>query len=167
MSRSNPPDAGASSDRRVTDSPADGIAFAIDLCNERGVRLTTVRRQVLQLLLERSRPTGAYELIEALKQWVVRPVAPPTVHRALEFLIAQGFVHKIESRSAYVVCEHPEHRHDCIFFICGDCGVSVELEDQRVADLLVEDATDRLGFSVTSRMVQVQGTCRLCTEADA
>jgi len=142
------------------------VTMATLLCDKRGVKLTTARRQVLELLWESGCPTGAYELIEALQQRNARPVNPPTVYRALEFLITQGFVHKLESRNAYVVCIHPERRHACIFFICADCGVSAELEDERVADLIDEDANDRLGFHVTGRVVEVQGTCRQCTPAE-
>lgn len=120
-------------------APAEPLALAMDLCEERGVRLTSLRRS--------------------------RPVAPPTVYRTLEFLMAQGFVSRIESRNAYVPCAHPEHRHDGLFFICGDCGASVELEDPRVGRRLAEDVAD-LGFRVTRRVVEVQGICTSCLAAD-
>ena len=74
------------------------------------------------------RPTGAYELIAALKLRNSRPVGPPTVYRALEFLMSQRLVLEIENRNAYVPCAHPERRHDCLFFICSNCGVSAESE---------------------------------------
>ena len=146
-------------------APAERVALAMSLCGARGVRLTARRRQVLELLWEGGRPMGAYEVIDALKRRDSRPVAPPTVYRALEFLMSQRFVSKIESRNAYVPCAHPERRHDCIFFVCGDCGASVELEDQRVGQLLAEDAVNRLGFHVTRRVVEVEGTCRSCIAA--
>ena len=107
------------------------------------------------------RPTGAYELIEALKLRNSRPVGPPTVYRALEFLMSQRFVLEIENRNAYVPCAHPERRHDCLFFICSNCGVSAESEDPRIEQLLAEDAAV-LGFRVTRRVVEVEGTCSSC-----
>ena len=125
-----------------------------------------MRRQILELLWESGRPTGAYELIEALKLRASRPVGPPTVYRALEFLISQGLVSKIESRNAYVTCAHPERRHDCLFFICSDCGASAELEDLRVEQMLAEDAA-ALGYRVTRRVVEVEGTCASCIAAGA
>ena len=109
---------------------------------------------------------GAYELIEAVKLRGSRPVGPPTVYRALEFLMAQGFVSRIESLNAYVPCAHSERDHDCLFFICGGCRVSVELEDPRIGGLLAEDAA-ALGFVATRRMVEVQGMCARCAEAGA
>ena len=144
--------------------PAERVALAKSLCDARGAQLTTLRRHVLELLWDSGRPMGAYELIEALKLRDSRPVGPPTVYRALEFLMSQRLVSKIESRNAYVPCAHPERHHDCLFFICSNCGVSMESEDPRVAQLLAEDAAD-LGFQVTRRVVEVEGTCKCCIEA--
>ena len=147
-------------------APTERVALAESICGARGARLTTLRRQILELLWESGRPTGAYELIETLKLRDSRPVGPPTVYRALEFLISQGFVSKIESRNAYVPCVHPERRNNCLFFICSNCGASVEMEDPRVERLLAEDAT-ALGFRVTQRMVEVEGICAGCIAVGA
>lgn len=144
---------------------AERVALATTICDARGVRLTTLRRRVLELLWEFGRPTGAYALIEALELRNSRPVAPPTVYRALEFLMSQGFVSKIESQNTYVPCAHPERRHDCLFFICGGCGASVELEDPQLEQRLAEDAA-WLGFRVTRSVVEVQGTCASCIADD-
>ena len=147
-------------------APAERVALAISLCDARGAQLTKLRRKILELLWESGRPTGAYELVEALKLRDSRPVAPPTVYRALEFLISQGLVSKIESRNAYVPCAHPERRHDCLFFICSNCGAAVELEDQRLERLISEDAA-LIGFRAMRRVVEVEGTCARCIAAGA
>jgi Fur family zinc uptake transcriptional regulator len=147
-------------------APGERVALAASLCGTRGVQLTALRRQILELLWESGRPTGAYELIEALKHRDSRSVGPPTVYRALEFLMAQGLVSKIQSRNAYVPCAHPERRHDCLFFLCSNCGASVELEDPRVERLLSEAAAV-LGFRAARRVVEVEGTCADCVAAGA
>ncbi|MDA7949639.1 MAG: transcriptional repressor [Hyphomicrobiaceae bacterium] len=138
--------------------------MASSLCGERGAQLTQLRRRILELLWAHDRPAGAYELIEALRKADSRPIGPPTVYRALEFLIDQGLVSKIESRNAYIPCAHPERRHDCLFVICTECGSTVELEDPRVERLLAENAT-QLGFQVERRVVEVEGKCADCVEA--
>ena len=153
-------------DRRGQHSARERVALAVSICERRGVQMTALRRRVLELLWASGRPTGAYELIEAIKPRDSRPVGPPTVYRALEFLIAQGFVSRIESLNAYVPCAHPEREHDCLFFICGGCRASVELEDPRIGGLLAEDAA-ALGFVATRRTVEVQGMCARCAEAGA
>lgn len=147
-------------------APAERIALAASLCDARGAQLTVLRRQILELLWESRRPTGAYELIDALKRKNLRPVGPPTVYRALEFLITQGLVIKIESRNAYIPCAHPERQHGCLLFICQNCGASDEIEDHRIESMLADDAAV-LGYRVVRRVIEVEGVCPKCIEAGA
>ena len=126
-------------DCRGRHSARERVALAVSICEGRGVQMTEQRRRVLELLWASGRPTGAYELIEAVTRRDSRPVGPPTVYRALEFLMAQGLVSRIESLNAYVPCVHPERDHDCLFFICRDCRTSVEFENPRIAALLAEE----------------------------
>ncbi len=151
-------------DCRGQHSPDERIALAASLCGERGVRLTRRRRQILELLWESDRPMGAYELVEALKPKEARPVGPPTVYRALEFLMLQGLVSKLQSRNAYVPCTHPERTHDCLFFICSNCSASIELEDPRLESLITENA-GLVEFRPTRRVIEVEGTCSNCIAA--
>ena len=153
-------------DCRGKHAPRERVALAKSICEERGVQMTKLRQQILELLWASGRPAGAYELMEALKLRDSRPVGPPTVYRALEFLMMQGLVSKIESLNAYVPCVHPERDHDCLFFICSGCRSSVELEDSRIGGLLAEDAA-ALGFVASRRTVEVEGMCARCAEADA
>ncbi len=146
-------------------APAERVALAMSLCAVRGTKLTPLRREVLELLWERGRPTGAYALIEALELRHSRRVGPTTVYRALEFLMAERFVSKIESRNAYVPRMHPERQHDGLFFICNVCGASTELEDPRVLEVLAEDAV-ALGYRMTRRVVEVEGACPTCASRD-
>ncbi len=155
----------ADPDCRGQRDPDERLALAVSICGSRGARLTKMRLLTLKLLLENRGPRGAYELAEALKLRGAHSVRPPTVYRALDFLMEQGLVSKIESRNAYIPCAHPERRHICIFFICGSCEESVELEDQRLERLISEDAT-LLEFSVARRVVEVEGTCKHCLAED-
>jgi Fur family zinc uptake transcriptional regulator len=73
----------------------------------RGLRLTPVRVRVLEILSEAHRAMGAYEILERLAAEGLG-AQPPVAYRALDFLIAAGFVHKVERLNAYVACCHPE-----------------------------------------------------------
>lgn len=147
-------------------APDERIALAASLCDARSAQLTAIRRQVLELLWEARRPIGAYELMDALKNRNTRPVGPPTVYRALDFLIAQGLVVKVESRNAYVPCAHPERQHGCLLFVCQRCGASDEIEDPRFEALLADDAA-ALGYQVVRRIIEVEGVCPICVETHA
>ncbi|MCE2565375.1 transcriptional repressor [Komagataeibacter sp. FNDCF1] len=144
---------------------------AASLCQDRGVRLTEMRRLVLDLVLAAERPLGAYDLLEQLRISRGRPVAPPTVYRALDFLMEQGLIHKIERLSAFVGCRHMlesghichghGHVHAAQFLICSQCGRVTELDDSRILTALVE-VTRARGFTVRQSTIEAEGLCAAC-----
>ncbi len=138
---------------------ASALAAAERLCAERGVRLTPLRRRVLELVWLGHRPVGAYAILERLAG--ERPVAPPTVYRALEFLAAQGLIHRIERLNAFIGCVDPVTPHAGQFLICGDCGTAAELADRRI-DAAIAASAAELGFEVRARTVEVVGLCPDC-----
>lgn len=138
----------------------EALSKAEDLCRARGARLTPIRRKVLELLWQRHEPFGAYELLQALDKNDAR-VMPPTVYRALEFLQAQGLVHRIEVRNAYVGCAQPGRPHAGQFLICKECGVTAEMQSANV-DAALLDAAEALDFKVESQTIEITGTCPHC-----
>jgi len=136
------------------------LVSAADICVARGARLTPLRRRVLELIWRNHAPVGAYDLLRALAE--TQPgAAPPTVYRALDFLLAHGLVHRIESLNAFVGCAHPRHAHGGQFLICGDCGAAAEVHDPRV-DAAIGRRAAELGFTVSHKTVEVQGLCGPC-----
>jgi Fur family zinc uptake transcriptional regulator len=138
------------------------LAQAEALCDERGVRLTEQRKTVFRLLCESDKPVSAYDLLERMRGEIKNP-APPTVYRALDFLLEQGLVHKLESLHAYVGCTHPDHPHASQFLICDDCGEVAEVEDSSVASSL-KAAGKAVGFRTKRPVVELLGTCAQCIE---
>ncbi|MBS0562421.1 MAG: transcriptional repressor [Proteobacteria bacterium] len=144
------------------------LAHADAICAERGARLTDLRRQVLGLILDTEAPTGAYEILARLRD-TRRTAAPPTVYRALDFLLEQGLIHRVESLSAFVGCvAHGAdlHDHGAQFLICRRCGQVTEIEDHALAHALA-DAARRAGFAVSKATIEAEGICRACAEAGA
>ena len=138
------------------------LARAEVLCAERGVRLTDQRKLLLQFLLEAEKPLSAYDLLDKMRESIKKP-APPTVYRALEFLLEQGLIHKIESLHAYVSCAHPDHPHASQFLICAQCGDVAEVEDEAISERLME-ASRAVGFKTDRPVVEIMGTCSDCVE---
>jgi Fur family zinc uptake transcriptional regulator len=130
------------------------------LCRVKQVRLTDQRKTVLRLLFESDRPLSAYELLDRMREVVANP-APPTVYRALDFLVEQGLAHKLESLHAYVECRHPEQPHDSQFLICSDCGEVAEVDDPGIEDGL-RAAEKAAGFSTNRPVVELLGICADC-----
>ena len=103
-------------------------------CHTRGVRFTPIRRRVLELIAENGGGLKAYDLLDQLSTEHAA-ARPPTVYRALEFLIEQGLVHRIESQNAYVACACPEHAHGFQLLICRQCGYVEELHLDEIGEL--------------------------------
>lgn len=154
-------------DTELTFSPRTEamLARAAAQCQSRGARLTNLRRDVLGLILEADAPAGAYDLLDRLRTRR-GPAAPPTVYRALDFLLTQGLVHKIERLAAFVGCpEAAGHSHPAQFLICRVCGRVREIEDAALADALAAAAA-RAGFSVGRATIEAEGLCADCAAAE-
>ena len=144
---------------------ADALDEAANLCARRGVRLTTLRRRVLELIWDGHQPAGAYAILEALRR-ENRKAAPPTVYRALEFLSAHGLIHRIESLNAFIGCVRPDRPHAGQFLICEHCGTTAELRDEEI-DAAVARSALRAGFQTIRQTVEVTGLCPECRTAAA
>lgn len=151
--------------RSVVCSGRHVLGVAEKLCRGRGVRLTPQRRSVLEILCHSNKPMGAYEILD-LMQREVPGARPPTVYRALDFLLTQGLAHRIESLNAYVSCVHPEHPHASQFLICRECGEVRELESRSV-DRTLESALQACGFQADTQVVEVTGRCLRCSDGGA
>ena len=140
---------------------ADALRHAEKVCEGRGQKFTPIRRHVLQALLSSHRPLGAYEIIDELAKVIARP-APITVYRALDFLMENGLVHRIESRNAFLACAH---NHDDIamvaFLICDRCGSVGEIPAAPIAHA-INEAARGTGFSPKLSVVEITGTCVHC-----
>jgi Fur family transcriptional regulator, zinc uptake regulator len=140
---------------------ADAIGHAERVCAQRAQKFTPIRRQVLQALLSSHRPLGAYEVIDELAKSMPRP-APITVYRALDFLMQNGLVHRIESRNAYLACAHDHDAAAMVaFLICDDCGSVGEIPALPVAQSL-NAAARASGFTPKLSVVEIAGTCAHC-----
>lgn len=133
------------------------------ICAARGARLTIVRRRVLELIVGAEQPIGAYGLLAALHTERGR-LGPPTVYRALDFLLAHKLIHKIASVSAYVACDDVEHPHESQFMICDDCGAAAEIHDEGIVQSLRELGENR-GFAVARQVIEARGVCPACRAA--
>jgi len=129
-------------------------------CEKRGLRLTEIRLQVLELIAAAEKPVKAYDLLDQLKDDRSN-AAPPTVYRALDFLLENGFIHKLESINAFVSCHHPAEAHQVPFLICDTCSSAQEVCDERVAEL-IEAQAKAFGFRPQAQTLEVHGTCRRC-----
>ncbi len=138
----------------------DALTRAADRCASVGARLTPQRREVLELVWSSHKPIGAYDILAAMSR-DGRRVAPPTVYRALDFLIAHGLVHRVASKNAFFGCPDPGHEGAREIFICTECGHATEVSDPDLSQAVNRHAT-RMGFAVARQTIEVLGRCAAC-----
>ncbi|MBW3549519.1 MAG: transcriptional repressor [Proteobacteria bacterium] len=144
----------------------DGAAYVQEVeraCEQRGLRLTPIRAHALRLIGDADRPLKAYELLDQMKA-THDAAAPPTVYRALDFLLEHGFIHKLASINAFVGCHHPGgEQHAVPFLICDRCHCATELEDEQIVGALDQRAR-ALGFVPQAQTLEVHGLCAACAK---
>ncbi len=153
---------------------SEQLQQAAHWCESRGEKLTDTRRDVLTLLLGHEGSLKAYEILSALQK--TKPnAAPPTVYRALDFLVGVGLVHRLDSLNAFVACPvfaephhachpHASHPHG-LLLVCERCHGVTELPPPDWIAQLQADAVG-VGFQVTAHELEIKGLCRACREKE-
>ncbi len=136
---------------------------AAAICEQRGQRFTPMRRQVFAIVASARSPLTAYNILDKLLASGTES-APPTVYRALDFLLKQNLVHRVESLNAFLPCAQPRVHHDCQFLICTACGTTEEVEVEGLMNRLTRGAKG-LGFSINEAIVELRGMCARCSSA--
>jgi Fur family zinc uptake transcriptional regulator len=172
MSRTAPPSAEAAAGAGAAFARHDharcreaAMAAAEAMAAAAGLRLTPVRRRTLEILLEAHRAMGAYEVLDRLAaEGFGRQ--PPVVYRALDFLVEQGFAHRVRRLNAFAACALPGTDHQPVFLICRGCEAVAEAEGA-AARAAVEAAAAALGFRVERASLEAAGLCPACAGAAA
>ena len=142
---------------------ANALVDAKAVCSRRGARLTPVRQRVLEIIWQSHRPLGAYAILEVLSAEGHSP-APPTVYRALEFLLTYGLVHRLSSLNAFIGCTRPGHPGAGQFLLCTTCGSAAELNDSTI-ERAIERSAAAEGFTSQVHTVEISGLCPHCRGA--
>lgn len=138
------------------------VQTAERICRERNLRFTAQRKKILELVWNSHKPVGAYDILDILQKSGQR-AAPPTVYRALEFLIEADLVHRLDSINAFVGCPDPENPHAGQFLICERCRSVTELDDVEINSLVARKAGQQ-GFTASRQTLEIQGLCRNCAQ---
>ena len=154
---------------------ARALKAARQLCRDKGLRFTSLRRRVLELIWEQHTPVKAYDLLPKLqprgkaglsKAGLSKVPAPPTVYRALQFLLHHGLVHQLKSQRAYAGCAHPQAHHHCFFLICTHCGTVDEACPPGLTKSLHQVAHSH-AFTLQGVTLEIEGLCQSCAVSKA
>ena len=138
------------------------IQEAEQYCQENGLNFTPVRRKVLEILIQKNTAIGAYEILDLLREAGFKN-QPPVAYRALEFLVQNGFAHKIEQLNSFIGCMHPGKDHSPAFMICRNCD-SVSEEEALTRNFSVSQIASKAGFTVEKAVIEARGLCHSCAD---
>ena len=134
----------------------------------KGLRLTPLRQAVFQEIAAAShRAIGAYEVLDRMAQRGER-VAPISIYRAIDALVAAGIVHRFESRNAFFAC-HAGHQQRQLVLACEGCSSVAEVDGAKVFAAIdsTANAASFLASSAKGAVVEVWGLCANCAGKDA
>ena len=124
-------------------------------------KLSRNQGQVLSALRKAKEPLSAYAILDRVR--VTGISHPPTVYRALNDLIQLGMVHRLQSRAAFVACDHGSCDGKAAFAICGQCQkvVEIPLTARDEAALLALSPKEIAADHVT---LEIAGLCQACRQ---
>ncbi len=136
------------------------LRSAETICMEKGIKLTSIRRRILELICASHKAMGAYELLDLFREQNSK-AKPVTIYRALDFLQDAGLVHKIESLNAFIGCLQAETQHQTVILICNNCKNAYELDATPVYQSLFT-MSKKIQFTPSSLTIELHGLCFSC-----
>lgn len=138
------------------------LAAAAQAALERkGEQWTPMRASIFGALAQQAKPASAYDIAETVSQSEGRRVAANSVYRILDLFVQANLARRVESANAYVVNQHPDCLHDCIFLVCDACGSATHIDDDGITRG-VRSAAAKSGFSAERPVIEVRGRCAAC-----
>lgn len=138
---------------------------AFEICEKQGLRFTDSRKYVFETILENHLPTKAYDILDKLQK-VDKSAKAPIIYRALDFLMANGLIHRLHSFNAYIMCSHPKQHNECYFLICNECGEIEECCSEVIARALAK-VTKLNKFQPKNVTIEIKGICKSCSKLDS
>ena len=144
-----------------SDTVGAQLSVAEALCEQRGRRLTPIRRRCWNCCCA-GRSLKAYELLDAMRE--VHPgAAPPTVYRALDFLMDEGLVHRLDAVNAWSACHDAGGAPHDLLVVCTGCGAVAELSDPAMSRQLAERVA-QTGFTLATHETEIRALCPQCQQ---
>ena len=130
------------------------------------INLTVSRRAVLDIVMAAGKPMKAYDILTEL-QSIIKHAKPPTVYRALDYLVAHHLLHRVNDQNAFVYCQQqskcyqPHAQRFNVIFSCQACGTIIEKSDDSMTAVM-NTLTQALNFVSSSQMLECSGVCQAC-----
>jgi Fur family zinc uptake transcriptional regulator len=138
------------------------------LLQDDDLKITDLRKDILDIILSAKKPLSAYDVLDQLKTKRTN-AKPPTVYRVIDYFVEKKIIHRVETTNKYVGCTQLDNfktKYHGILFLCQQCGNSFELVDDEFLAAL-KHFSKKHKFSVNESLVEVKGVCEKCSELKA
>jgi len=139
------------------------ISRVDEICRSNKLGFTDIRKLVFEIIIKNNKPIKAYQILDEIRNITNKPSHPPTVYRAIDFLIENGFVHKLNSINSFVGCFHPKTHEECYFLICKKCNLYQECCDDSLKDRISKTAVHNK-FVISNTTLEIEGHCLDCSQ---
>lgn len=145
------------------------LTAAQQKCAESGVRLTTKRQNILQVMVTAGQPLSPYEVVDRYSDMFQEKMPANSAYRILDFLVSENLAHKLASAQKYVVCSHIscDHVHETPqFLICSNCQSVKEIGVQTSLIKKLKSDVEATGYKMTSQQLEIECLCPKCQSKD-
>lgn len=128
------------------------------------LKLTELRKDILEIFIKEKKPLSAYEVLEKLKKKREK-AEPPTVYRVIDYFLEKQIIHRIETKNKYVLCaqlEHKKSEYHGFIFLCKKCLTSFEVMNSSYSKF-IKSLSNHHSFLIDS-VIEIKGTCKKCAE---
>jgi Fur family zinc uptake transcriptional regulator len=137
----------------------EAMARARSAFDEKGLKLTPLRQAIFREIAASHKAIGAYEVLDKFARRGER-LAPISVYRAIDALLAVGVVHRFESRNAFFACLAPHGRRQLVL-ACEACSRIAEVDADKVF-AAIDKCASAAAFFPKGALVEVGGLCAAC-----
>jgi Fe2+/Zn2+ uptake regulation proteins len=123
--------------------------------------LSKNQKIIFDLIHSSAEPLKAYSILSSVQKKGIK--APLQVYRALDKLVKIGKIHKIESRNAFISCQHSSCQitKATAFLICESCEKISEISNAKLSKYLINFAA-AMGIKYSKYNLEFFGSCKKC-----
>ena len=131
------------------------------VCRERGLPITTQRKTIFEMVLDRTDHPTADQVYDQVRGRI-HTISRTTVYRILNTLVELGLITKICHHGSAARFDPRIHQHHHL--VCLRCENIIDLDEKRLNDVAWPDVRG-YGFEIRDYQIHFRGVCAACRRA--
>jgi len=140
--------------------PSSTLDSLLQTLKEKGFRLTSARRGLLEIFVSSKFPLTANELLTQLKAQKIS-ADKTTVYRELPFLVEQGMIRDVDFGDGQRRYERADEHHHHV--VCSNCNRVEDIEVDKDIARIEKAVAERTKFQILKHSFEFFGLCQKCS----